>query len=108
MKPAWSLTSTGVLPHASANWRTDARVSSEVVRGRTSSTRDITGAGLKKWTDETQDDGPAQRLAARRGHVEGRVRTWCRELPLAAALWALVRAYDRGSFTTVPGQKPVT
>ena len=30
MKPAWSLTSTGVLPHASANWRT---VGDGLVRG---------------------------------------------------------------------------
>jgi len=46
------------------------------------------GAGEEKGTNKTQDDGPAQRLAARRRHVEGRVRTWCRELPLTAALWA--------------------
>ena len=38
MKPAWSFTSTGVLPHASAKARAAATVSSQAVSGLTIST----------------------------------------------------------------------
>src|SRR5664280_713545 len=70
MKPAWSLTSTGVLPHASANWRAVAKVSSDAVSGRTSSTRDITGAGLKKWTPHTLSGRPVCMANSMTGRVD--------------------------------------
>src|SRR6516225_4346264 len=54
MKPAWSRTSTTVLPHCSAKPRAVATVSSDVVTALTTSTRLITGAGLKKWMPHTR------------------------------------------------------
>ena len=53
MNPAWSRTSTTSFPHASANSRGAAIVSSDDVDARTTSTTVITGAGLKKWIPQT-------------------------------------------------------
>src|SRR4029079_15085179 len=52
--PAWSFTVTAFLPQASTNARASANVSSLVVIAGTSSTSDIAGAGLKKWTPHTR------------------------------------------------------
>ena len=54
MNPAWSRTSTGLLPHDSAKARAVSTVSSEVVMQRTTSTSGIIGAGLKKWIPHTR------------------------------------------------------
>ena len=70
MKPAWSLTSTGVFPQASANWRAAAIVSSDAVRGRTTSTNDMTGAGLKKWMPQTLSGRPVFMAISMTGRVE--------------------------------------
>ena len=48
MNPAWSRTSTTVLPHASAKARAAAMVSSDVVIARTISTSAITGGGVEE------------------------------------------------------------
>src|SRR5581483_1432831 len=70
MKPAWSLTSTGSLPHASAKARASAMVSSLAVMGRTISTRAIAGAGLKKWTPHTRSGRPVSIASSMTGRVE--------------------------------------
>ena len=70
MKPAWSLTSTGVLPQASAKARAAAMVSSEAVSGRTTSTSAITGAGLKKWMPHTFSGRPVSMASSMTGRVE--------------------------------------
>ena len=54
MNPAWSFTTTGSLPHASTNPTTASIVSSLAHSGRTISTSDIAGAGLKKCTPQTR------------------------------------------------------
>ena len=71
MNPAWSFTSTGVLPHASAKARASAMVSSLAVRGRTISTRAITGAGLKKWTPHTLSGRPVSMASSITGQRRG-------------------------------------
>src|SRR5438132_2503714 len=70
MKPAWSFTTTGFLPHASAKKRTSAMVSSEAVSGRTISTSAISGAGLKKWTPQTFSGRPVCTASSTTGNVE--------------------------------------
>ena len=70
MNPAWSRTSTTVLPHASANVRAVAMVSSELVMARTTSTRAITGAGLKKWMPHTRSGRPVPMASSTTGRVE--------------------------------------
>ena len=58
MNPARSFTSTGALPHVSAKASAAATVASEAVKGRTTSTRDMAGAGLKKWMPHTRSGRP--------------------------------------------------
>ena len=70
MNPAWSFTSTGVLPQASAKARASAMVSSSAVRGRTISTRLITGAGLKKWMPQTRWGRPVSMASSITGRVD--------------------------------------
>ena len=70
MKPAWSFTSTGVFPQASAKARAAAMVSSEAVRGLTTSTSAMTGAGLKKWTPQTLSGRPVCMASSMTGRVE--------------------------------------
>src|SRR3954451_22890138 len=70
MKPAWSLTSTGSLPQASANARASAMVSSLAVMGRTISTRAMTGAGLKKWMPQTRSGRPVSMASSTTGRVD--------------------------------------
>ena len=70
MKPAWSFTSTGDFPHASANALASAMVSSLALRGRTISTRAITGAGLKKWTPHTRSGRPVSMASSMTGRVD--------------------------------------
>ena len=53
-KPAWSSTSTASLPHATTKARTALIVSGAAMSGRTTSTRRIAGAGLKKCTPQTR------------------------------------------------------
>src|SRR3954468_12277302 len=70
MKPAWSRTSTGFLPQASANARAVAIVSSRVVMARTTSTSAIIGAGLKKCTPQTSSGRPVSIAISTTGRVD--------------------------------------
>ena len=70
MKPAWSFTTTGSLPQASAKAPAAATVSSEAVMGRTTSTRDMAGAGLKKWMPQTRSGRPVSMASSTTGRVE--------------------------------------
>ena len=70
MKPAWSRTSTGFLPQASANARAVAIVSSLVVIARTTSTSAIIGAGLKKWMPHTSSGRPVSMAISTTGSVD--------------------------------------
>ena len=68
--PAWSLTSTGVLPHSSAKVRAVAIVVSLAVSGRTSSTSAIEGAGLKKWIPHTRSGRPVSMAMSMTARVD--------------------------------------
>ena len=70
MKPAWSLTSTGSLPQAAANPRAASTVASAAVMGRTTSTRDMAGAGLKKWMPQTRSGRSVAIAISTTGSVE--------------------------------------
>ena len=71
MKPARSLTSTGVLAAGLGEGRGPRRsVSSLAVSGRTISTRLITGAGLKKWTPQTRSGRLVSIAISTTGRVE--------------------------------------
>ena len=73
--PAWSFTVTGSLPHAAANATAVAIVSSDAVIGRTISTNDIAGAGLKKWIPQTRSGRPVSMASSTTGSVDVFVAT---------------------------------
>ena len=70
MKPARSSTRTGPLPQAVAKAVTASTVSSEAVSGATTSTSDIIGAGLKKWTPTTLSGRSVATAISTTGRVE--------------------------------------
>jgi hypothetical protein len=70
MKPARSFTSTGSLPTETAKSLQVDMVSSLAVSGRTTSTRLMTGAGLKKWTPQTLSGGPVSMASSMTGSVD--------------------------------------
>ena len=68
--PARSCTTTGVFPHATANAIAASIVSSLAVIGRTISTSDIIGAGLKKCTPHTWAGRRVSTASSTTGSVE--------------------------------------
>src|SRR5579875_963289 len=69
-KPARSATSTARLPQDSTKARAVDMVPSLTVRGRTSSTRSMTVAGLKKWIPHTCSGRPVSMAISITGRVE--------------------------------------
>src|SRR5579883_3352126 len=73
MKPASSFTMIGCLPHAVAKADAVSMVSSEDVSARTTSTRGMTGAGLKKWMPHTDSGRPVATASSITGRADGPV-----------------------------------